>query len=107
VTTVVKVRPPENRTPRKGEIDAWRTVIEAELDAIDPDVVIPMGTTAARVVLGTSEEITDLHGTTAERDGRRVVPTFHPAATFYDASKRPDLAADLARAFDAAGNPVS
>lgn len=103
VTNVVKVRPPENRTPRKGEIDAWMPVFEAELDAIDPDSIVPLGTTATRAVLGTSDGITDLRGTTQERDGRRVMPTFHPAATFYDTSKRPDLEADLERAFEAAG----
>ena len=107
VTNVVKVRPPENRTPRKGEIDAWMPVFEAELDRVDPGAVIPMGTTAARAVLGTSEGITDLHGEPQERDGRRVIPTFHPAATFYDTSKRPDLENDLRRAFEAAGHPVS
>lgn len=103
VTNVVKVRPPENRTPRKGEIDAWMPVFEVELDRVDPAVVVPLGTTAARVVPDTSEGITNLHGQPLERDGRQVVPTFHPAATFYDESKRPALAADLERAFEVAG----
>lgn len=107
ITNIVKVRPPENRTPRKGEIDAWLPVFEAELDRVDPDVVIPLGTTAARVVLETSEGITDLRGQTEEREGRLVLPTFHPAATFYDTSKRPDLEGDLERAFEAAGRPAS
>lgn len=107
VTNVVKVRPPENRTPRKGEIDAWMPVFEAEIEAIDPDSIVPLGTTAARAVLGTSDGITDLRGTTQEKQGRRVMPTFHPAATFYDSSKRPDLEADLERAFEAAGLVVS
>lgn len=107
VTNVVKVRPPENRTPRKGEIDAWLPVFEAELDRVDPAVVVPLGTTAARAVLDTSEGITELRGKTAERDGRRVMPTFHPAATFYDESKRPDLEDDLERAFAEAGLAAS
>lgn len=102
VTNVVKVQPPENRTPHVAEIDAWRPVLSAELDRVDPAVVVPLGTTATRAVLDTDEGITAVHGEEFERDGRVVVPAFHPAATFYDDSKRPALVADLRAAFAAA-----
>ena len=57
ITNVVKVRPPENRTPYVAEIDAWRPLLEAELERISPEVVVPLGTTAARVLLDTDEGI--------------------------------------------------
>lgn len=98
VTNVVKVRPPENRSPHVAEIEAWRPVLAAELDRIDPAVVVTLGNTATRAMLDTEEGITDLRGRRIERDGRVIVPTFHPASIFYDQGKRADLEADLGTA---------
>lgn len=102
VTNLVKVRPPENRTPHVAEIEAWAPVLEAELDRVDPEVVVPLGTTATKALLDTDEGVTAVHGERFERDGRVVVPAFHPAATLYDESKRPALEADLRAALEAA-----
>ena len=101
VTNVVKVRPPNNRTPHVDEIDAWRPVLEAELERIDPAVVVTLGNTATRALLDTDEGITDLRGRRIERGGYVVVPTFHPASIFYDRGKRADLEADLETALAA------
>lgn len=101
ITNLVKVRPPENRTPRAAEIDAWRDVLEAELRAVSPAVVVPLGTTATRALLDTDEGITDVHGRRFERDGRTIVPAFHPAASLYDRSKRDAFGADVRAAFEA------
>lgn len=95
VTNVVKVRPPDNRTPHVDEVEAWLPVLDAELARIDPAVVVTLGNTATRALLDTDEGITDLRGRRIERDGRVVVPTFHPASIFYDRGKRADLEADL------------
>lgn len=100
LTNVVKVRPPENRAPRAGEVRAWRPVLDAELDRVDPAIVVTLGNAATRAILGADEGITDLRGRAYERDGRLVVPTFHPAATFYDESKRSAIPADLDRVAD-------
>lgn len=102
VTNLVKVRPPENRTPHVAEIDAWRPVLEAELDRIDPAVVVPLGTTATRALLDVDEGITAVHGRQFDRDGRLVVPAYHPAALLYDPEKRADFEADLRAALEAA-----
>ncbi|MFC7157367.1 uracil-DNA glycosylase [Halomarina halobia] len=95
ITNLVKVRPANNRDPRRAEIDAWWPVLEAELERVDPAVVAPLGNFATRELLSVDEGITDLHGRTFDRDGRTVVPVFHPAATLYDQSKRALLVEDL------------
>lgn len=95
ITNVVKTRPPENRTPLVGEIDAWLPVLEAEIEYVDPDTIVPMGNTATRALLDTEEGITAIHGREFERDGRIVIPTFHPAALLYDDSKVTALEEDL------------
>ena len=101
LTNVVKVRPPENRDPYVDEVEAWRPVLDAELDRIDPDAVIALGSFAARELLDVDDPISDLRGDAYDRDGYTVYPTFHPAATFYDESKRADIESDLRAAFDA------
>ena len=95
LTNVVKIRPPENRDPRVAEVEAWRPVLDAEIERIDPAVVLTLGNAATRAVLDTDEGITSVRGRTYERDGRTVVPTFHPASTFYDESKESAILSDL------------
>ncbi|WP_306054504.1 uracil-DNA glycosylase [Natronococcus wangiae] len=102
ITNLVKVRPPENRDPYVAEIDAWWPVLEAELERVDPSVLVPMGSFAAAELLDADETITDLHGQRFEREGRTVVPAFHPAAALYDRSKVEAIESDLATALELA-----
>lgn len=95
LTNVVKLRPPDNRTPTSDEIATWVPVLEAEIAHVDPDVVVALGATAAEALLDVEAGISDVRGQVLERDGRSVVPTYHPAAMFYDGSKRDDFEADL------------
>lgn len=95
ITNLVKVRPPENRNPHREEIKAWKPLLDAELERVDPAVVVPLGTFAIRELLDTEKTISELRGTAYEQSGRLVVSTYHPAASFYDESTREALADDL------------
>lgn len=103
ITNLVKVRPPENRDPRSDEIETWRPVLWAEIEQIDPEVVVPLGAFASREVLERDAPLSDLHGEHYERDGYVVIPTYHPAATFYDDSVKSDLKEDLKTVAELAG----
>lgn len=100
ITNLVKVRPPENRDPHRDEVEAWWPVLEAELERVAPEVVVPLGSFATREVLDTDENVSDVRGRTFERPAYDVVPTYHPAATFYGDEKRSALTRDLRTAFD-------
>ena len=102
ITNLVKVRPPENRDPHVDEIEAWRPVLEAEIERVDPTVLVPMGSFAATEILDTDETITDLHGQEFREEGRLVMPSFHPAAALYDRSKVDAIESDLAAALERA-----
>jgi hypothetical protein len=73
-------RPPGNRDPLPDEIDACRPYLDAQLEHIDPAVVITLGNFATRTLLGTSEGITKLRGKAYPFRNGLLVPTFHPAA---------------------------
>lgn len=100
ITAVVKTRPPDNRDPHRAELDAWRPVLEAELDVVSPRGVVALGAVATRELLGTDRRITDLRGHAVERERWWILPTFHPAAILYDPAKRDDLERDLQQAGD-------
>lgn len=102
LTNIVKVRPPENRTPRKGEIAAWRPLLRAEIERVDPQVIVVLGTTASQVLLDTDEGITAIHGRRFDYDGRVIIPAFHPAATLYNRELLPEFEGDLREAFQVA-----
>lgn len=103
LTNVVKVRPPENRDPRVAEVEAWRPVLDAEIERVDPAVILTLGNAATRAALDTDEGITDVRGQAYEREGRTVVPPFHPASTSYDGSKESAILDDLRLAREVAG----
>ncbi|ELY55764.1 uracil-DNA glycosylase [Natronolimnohabitans innermongolicus] len=124
VTNLVKVRPPENRDPRVAEIEAWWPVFEAEIECVDPSVIVPMGSFATGELLETDETITDVRGESFEcevlrtssssnsssgagtdpraQTVRTVRPAFHPAAALYDRSKVDAIESDLRAALEEA-----
>jgi DNA polymerase len=80
VTNVVKCRPPKNRPPRVRELRACGIWWDLQLAQMSPRVIMTLGNTASRAVLGTDAKIGDIHGRVHEVDGRVVIPTYHPAA---------------------------
>ena len=99
ITNLVKIRPPENRDPKKDEIEAWKPLLEKEIEEVDPDKIVPLGNFASKELADTSKGITSIHGKKFYRNDREVIPLFHPAATLYDQSKTPDLRNDLRKIF--------
>jgi uracil-DNA glycosylase len=93
ITNVVKARPPKNRDPKSDEVAHHLPWLTAQLDVIDPKVIVPLGRHAmGRFVEGVT--ITDAHGRPVEQDDRLIVPWYHPAAALYNQSLRATLAED-------------
>ena len=99
ITNLVKIRPPDNRDPKKDEINAWNPLLEKEVENVDPDIILTLGNFASKEMLNTDKGITQIHGRIFTREGRKIMPIFHPAATLYDRSKTPELEKDLRKAF--------
>lgn len=69
-----------HQKPDAGEIDACRPWVLGELSKISPDVLILMGSTAARSLLGKPVAITQHRGLfEAPHLARRVILTVHPS----------------------------
>ena len=80
VTNVVKCRPPANRTPTRAEIATCRPWLDEQRARIGPAVVLALGNTAAKSVLGFDEGIGRTHGRLVTLDGATAMATYHPAA---------------------------
>jgi DNA polymerase len=99
VANVVKCRPPGNRDPQPDEIEACRPWLEAQIELIDPRVVVTLGNFASKLLLGTTEGITRLRGRAYPFGGKTLVPTFHPAAALRSGGETvARMRADLVRA---------
>jgi DNA polymerase len=90
VTNVVKHfkwRPSGKRRlherPNPAEVRACRPWLDLELDLVRPDVLVPMGATAAQAIIGPDFRVSESHGKVlppVTPDGPRLVATYHPSS---------------------------
>jgi DNA polymerase len=92
-------------TPLAGEINACKPWLDAEIRAVDPRLVVALGATAARALLGPGFKVTQHRGEVVEMgEGRRATATVHPSSIVriqdpeQRAVERHRFAEDLARA---------
>ena len=89
-----------HRGPKEGEIRACKPWLEAEMDAVEPAMIVCLGATAARSLLGSDFRITKHRGKRIPfAAGRWVVATYHPAAVLRapDADRRRRMRDDFFR----------
>ncbi|ADQ14677.1 uracil-DNA glycosylase [Halanaerobium hydrogeniformans] len=79
ITNVVKCRPPDNRVPYKKEVKACSAILKAEIELIEPKVVVTLGSTATNFLLNPEDSITKMRGKWLKRGDIYFLATFHPA----------------------------
>lgn len=80
ITNIVKCRPPGNRDPQSEEAEACWRYLSAQIELIDPALLLAVGRVAAQRLLGLEISVGRLRGQVHEGPGRRpVVVTYHPA----------------------------
>jgi len=80
IANILKCRPPGNRDPQDDEIEACTPWLIEQMSLIQPDVIVTLGNFATKFVLQTQQGITRMRGSVYAWHGRKVIPTFHPAA---------------------------
>lgn len=95
ICNIVKCRPPQNRVPEPDEAAACLPYLRAQVALVRPKVILLLGATAARYVLGDSVRITRDRGVFVEKKGVFFMPTYHPAALLRDETKKRDAWHDL------------
>ncbi len=90
IANVVKCRPPQNRAPEPAEAAACLPYLRAQVAVIKPRIIVCLGATPARYLLGEDARVTRDRGKWVVRGHYRMMCTFHPAALLRDpAKKRP------------------
>ena len=79
ITNAVKCRPPGNRNPEADELAACAPMLAAQFAALQPKVVLSLGSVATQALLGTKETIGKLRGRVHPYGYAVLIPTFHPA----------------------------
>jgi DNA polymerase len=95
INNIVSCRPPGNRNPQPDEVEACKPFLEARIGAIGPRIIVALGRPAANTLLGTDAPISTLRGRFHDRNGIKVMPTFHPAYLLREPDKKRDAWADL------------
>ncbi|MDP9300298.1 MAG: uracil-DNA glycosylase, partial [Actinomycetota bacterium] len=112
ITNVLRCRPPGNRDPLPDEIESCTPWLIETISIVQPLVVVTLGNFATKFVLNTPRGITSMRGGVYGWHGRKVIPTFHPAAILHGGGEKSrqfvDLQDDFAlirRTLDAAAQP--
>lgn len=95
ITNTLPWRPPANREPSADEIAMMLPFLHRHITLKAPEVLLLVGSSAAKTVLQTSDGITRMRGRWMEWQGIPVIATFHPAALLRDPSKKREVWSDL------------
>lgn len=95
ITNVVKCRPPQNRVPEQDEAKACLNYLRNQVILIKPKIIVLLGSTALKNILGNELGITASRGKWIEKKDILYMPTWHPAALLRDENKKIEFYRDL------------
>jgi len=94
ITNVVKCRPPNNRDPLPGEIDACRKYLQRQIELLRPKVVVSLGRYSL-AWFSPRDAISKVHGQPKVTDGIHFIPMYHPAAALHAGNMRKVIEEDF------------
>lgn len=80
ICNVLKCRPPGNRNPLPGEIQACTPLLKRQIELISPQAILAVGTFAAQFLTTRESPLGKLRGEVFSYQGVPLVVTYHPAA---------------------------
>jgi DNA polymerase len=79
IANVVKCRPPRNRNPQANEMQACGNFLTAQIDLIQPRLLVALGAVAARYLLQSTSSLGRLRDTLHAYQNTPLLITYHPA----------------------------
>ncbi|MEI6807779.1 MAG: uracil-DNA glycosylase [bacterium] len=95
IANILKCRPPDNARPTPEQMSACLPYLRAQIGVLKPKVIVALGATAVRGLLGNETGITKLRGNWLEFDGIPAMPTLHPAYLLRNPPAKKDVWADM------------
>ena len=96
ITNMVKCRPPNNRDPFPGEMEACSKYLDAQIAAINPKVIVPLGRHALAKWFP-SESIGKVRAKPRRFGDITLFPLYHPAAALHNGALRSTILEDFAK----------
>lgn len=94
IANVIKCRPPQNRDPLPGEIQACSKWLDRQIEIIRPKMIVALGRySLARYF--PNESIGKVHGKAKKVGTIIYYPMYHPAAALHQGSLRKVIEADM------------
>lgn len=98
ISNAVKCRPPDNRTPTKGEIQVCRHYLATEIETVKPQRIICLGGSAVRSITGDHRvSVAQARTRSWNYKGAHVRATYHPAAVLRNPYNAKPVMEDFAR----------
>jgi uracil-DNA glycosylase family 4 len=82
----------KNRQPRAGEIKACNPYLQGQLGAVKPEIILCLGSPAAKTVIDRDFKITRDRGKWYDLNGIKAMATFHPAYVLRQRGEDLDIA---------------
>lgn len=79
LSNVVKCRLPNLRSPKDCELENCKEHLLEEIRIIRPDIIVPMGTFATKILLGKDIKLKEVVYQEFEYMNTKVIPMYHPA----------------------------
>jgi uracil-DNA glycosylase len=105
IANIVKCRPPGNRTPERDECDTCSPFLMRQIRAIRPRIIVALGATAAKNLLGVSDSMASMRGRLydfsppggagEEPYECKLAVTYHPAFLLRDPRQKKGAWKDL------------
>ena len=90
ITNTVLCRPPNNRNPKKDEIENCRSRLDQLIEIMRPKVIVTIGNFATQRIIGKTK-MKSIHGQVFDfKEHIKVVPVIHPASYLYS-GRNPEL----------------
>lgn len=100
ITSPVKYLP-KRGTPTAKEIAHGKIHLDQQIEVINPEIIVLLGSVASQGALGEKIPTLKNHGQIIERDGRKYLVTIHPAAVLRFPNKfKPSILSDFKRLKD-------
>lgn len=88
ITNIIKCRPPGNRNPNREEIENCIGFLKKEIEIINPEIIVTLGSVASRTLIKPDLLITKERGKFFKIKDYLIMPTFHPAAVLRDPRRK-------------------
>ena len=89
ICNVLKCRPPDNRNPKKEEIDECEPYLINQIDLIQPKLIVALGRIAGKTLLGVEKSLKDMRSVLHKYHSRPLIVTYHPAALLRNPNWKP------------------